>query len=251
MKRDFIKTRNIRNFIGAMQDLWNRADGIEGMGLVIGERGQGKTRASVWYHSNVEDSLYIRAKANWRPSWMMREIAAELGLPGDRVIENLHFQIINALRERPRLIFIDEIKHCLTSSRLIETCRDIYDESKTPIVFLAEVGAERSLARFPALFDRFNQIVHFTRLDNEDIEKIIATMLEVEMDAEAQQVFIDLVEKRFRPIIIGLFKIERWSKSSKIERVNASHVRRILGKAGSSRSSIAQPKKMASVALTA
>lgn len=248
MRRELVRVKNVDRFIGAMQNLWNRVDGIEGMGLVVGERGQGKTRVAIWYHSNVENTLYVRAKANWRPSWMMREIAAELGLPGDRIIENLQFQIVSCLRLQPRLIFIDEIGHCLATSKLIETCRDIYDESGSPIVFLAEIGAERGLARFPALFDRFNQIVHFTRLDNEDMEKIITTMLEIEIDDEARQIFIDLTERRFRPTVINLFKVERWCKTSKVEKVTTSHIMRILGKASSSRSSTGQPKKAASIA---
>jgi DNA transposition AAA+ family ATPase len=228
MKRGFVRVKNVDKFVGAMENLLNKADGIEGMGLVIGEKGIGKTRTAVWYLANVEETVYVRAKANWRPAWMLREIVGELGIAGDRTIENLHYQTVNALLERPRLIFIDEVKHLLTSSRLVETVKDLHDGSGCPIVLLGEIGAERSLARFASLFDRFNQIVRFTRLDNEDMEKIITAMLEIEMDAEGRQTFIDLTEKRLRPAIINLFKVERWCKATKIETVSSQHVRGVL-----------------------
>ena len=249
MKRDIlVQVKNVRRFIEAMQDLWNRAVGIEGMGLVIGERGMGKTRTSIWYVANVLDTIYCRAKANWSPGWMYREILFELGMAGDRILEHLHNQAVSALKERPRMIFVDEIKHLLTSSRLIESLKDLHDASGCPIVFLAETGEERALARFVSLFDRFNQIVQLTQLDAEDIEMIITSLMEIEMDEEARKAFIDLTEKRFRPTIIGLFKLERWCKTMKVEPITASHVRGILaGKGALSRNRTIQPKKAATI----
>ncbi len=41
MKRVFVKTKNVKNFITMMNNLQQRADGVPGMGLLYGEPGLG------------------------------------------------------------------------------------------------------------------------------------------------------------------------------------------------------------------
>lgn len=229
MKREFVKgIKNVARFVGAMDALWSRQAGIEGLGLVIGEKGLGKTRTAIWYMANHEDSIYIRAKTNWKPSWMYRDMNFELGLPPVRSVEETYGQIVNALRERPRLIILDEIGRCISSEKLMESLRDVHDETSAPLVFMGEVGTDRRLGRFEALFDRFNQIVRFARYDAEDVATIAASLLEMHIDDEGLQAFSELVEKRFRPAVIALNRLERWARDNKVEQLTGQHVHGVL-----------------------
>jgi DNA transposition AAA+ family ATPase len=229
MKREFVKgIKNVTRYVGAMEALWAREAGIEGLGLVMGEKGLGKTRTAIWYMANNDDAIYIRAKTNWKPSWMLRDINWELGLPPMRSVEELYGQIVNALREKPKLIMIDEINRCVGSEKLMETLRDVHDETATPLVFMGEVNVDHKIGKFAALQDRFNQVVRFARYDAEDIATIVRALLDVEITDDGLAAFTELVEKRFRPTVIALNRLEKWARANKMELLDGQHVKGVL-----------------------
>ena len=58
MKKTFVKTNNVKNFISMMNNLQNRAEGVPGLGLVYGEPGLGKTYTIMWW-AMQNSSIYI------------------------------------------------------------------------------------------------------------------------------------------------------------------------------------------------
>lgn len=48
MKKIFIKTRNVRNFIGLVEALKSKPKNIPKMGLIYGEPGLGKSQTALW-----------------------------------------------------------------------------------------------------------------------------------------------------------------------------------------------------------
>lgn len=48
MKKIFVKTQNIKNFIGLVENLINKPQNIPKMGLVYGEPGLGKSQTALW-----------------------------------------------------------------------------------------------------------------------------------------------------------------------------------------------------------
>jgi hypothetical protein len=75
---------------------------------------------------------------------------------------------------------------------------------------------------------------------------IVEKTLEVEITEDGLGAFLDLSERRFRPVVIALFRIERWAKSTKTSPITGDHVRRILtGKSGVSKSTFQPARKVA------
>ena len=49
MRKVFVKTKNVKQFISMVGNLQNRAEGVPGMALVYGEPGLGKTQTINWW----------------------------------------------------------------------------------------------------------------------------------------------------------------------------------------------------------
>lgn len=57
MNKTFIKTQNVRNFIGLIENLQNKPKNIPKMALVYGEPGLGKSQTALWLACKY-DAIY-------------------------------------------------------------------------------------------------------------------------------------------------------------------------------------------------
>ena len=60
MKNIFAMTDNVELFVALANSLEKRDRGVDGMGLVFGDPGLGKSRTAIWYADKV-NAVY------WRP----------------------------------------------------------------------------------------------------------------------------------------------------------------------------------------
>ncbi len=60
MNRIFVKTTNVKNFIGLDENLLNKPKNIPKMGLLYGEHGLGKSQTALWLTCKY-DEIYLRA----------------------------------------------------------------------------------------------------------------------------------------------------------------------------------------------
>ena len=59
MNKTFVKTQNVRNFIGLIENLQNKPKNIPKMALVYGEAGLGKSQTPLWLACKY-DAIYLR-----------------------------------------------------------------------------------------------------------------------------------------------------------------------------------------------
>lgn len=212
MKHEMAMTKNVRRFLGAVRELSQRGPGLEGMGLLGGEPGEGKT-TTLAYVSNLVNGVYVRANACWTVTAMLAEICHELGLPRQRLKHPMINGIIGAMLVEPRPIFVDEADYLLRSFDMLDTLRDIYDMVPGACVIL--VGMEELAAKVRAngrFARRVTQWVEFSGLDVADAVTLAATVCEV-------GVARDLVEHLHREtrgnvgrMVVGLTRIESLGK---------------------------------------
>ena len=77
MKKIFVKTKNVKNFIGLVENLQNKPKNIPKMGLVYGEPGLGKSQTALWLACKY-DAIYLRATNLMTGRWLLEEIAKEM-----------------------------------------------------------------------------------------------------------------------------------------------------------------------------
>lgn len=106
MNKIFVKTQNVRNFIGLIENLINKPKNIPKMGLVYGEPGLGKSQTALWLACKY-DGIYLRASNLMTGRWLLEEIVKELDeIPRFLTSDNFNI-VVKKLKENYQVITID------------------------------------------------------------------------------------------------------------------------------------------------
>lgn len=226
MKRVFVRTQNVKSFIGLVENLINKPNNITKMGLVYGESGLGKSQTAIWLSAKY-DGIYLRCSNLMTGRWLLEELVKELDeIPRYLTSDNFN-TCVKKLKENPQVIIIDEIDYLINDKRAIETLRDIHDETNCPIIFVGMGLAHKKIERFKHLFDRFSEIVKFETFTIADLKEIIEQLSEILVTAEA----IEIIHKkynRFRQIIQLINHLEIIAKENNLTEISEDTVRAIL-----------------------
>lgn len=226
MKKIFVKTTNVKNFIGLVENLINKPKNIPKMGLVYGEPGLGKSQTALWLACKY-DGIYLRASNLMTGRWLLEEIVKELDeIP--RFLSSDNFNVvIKKLKQNPQVIFIDEIDYLMNNYKSIETLRDIHDETGCPIIFIGMGLVHRKLERYKHLFDRFSEIVKFETFGVNDVSQIFNQLSEVPFIPDAIE-YIYPKYNRFRQIVQLINHVEIIAKENNIQEITQEIMRELV-----------------------
>lgn len=226
MKKIFIKTRNVRNFIGLVEALKNKPKNIPKMGLIYGEPGLGKSQTALWLACKY-DGIYIRASNLMTSRWLVEEIVREMDeLPRYLTSDNFNV-VISKLIQKPKIIFVDEIDYLMNNYKSVETLRDIHDKTDCPIIFVGMGLALRKLERYKHLYDRFSEIVKFETFGVNDIAQIINQLAEIQFTPDSIE-YIHKKYNRFRQIVQLINQMEIFAKDNNLTEINLEVIQHIL-----------------------
>ncbi len=170
------------------------------------------------------DGIFVRTKKLMTGRWLLEEIVAELGEQPERRVSDLYRQARTLLLERPRVVFVDEVDYLCHDARIIETLRDLHDDTGNPFVLIGMGMADKKLARYRHLYDRFSEIVKFTELTEADVKTIADEMCEVKIKEDAVK-YIYSQANRFRKILIYLYRSEHIARTNNLKEISAEHLR--------------------------
>ncbi len=226
MNRIFVKTTNVKNFIGLVVNLLNKPKNIPKMGLIYGEPGLGKSQTALWLACKY-DAIYLRATNLMTGRWLLEEIAKEMDeIPRYLTSDNFNL-IVQKLKQKPQLIIVDEIDYLINNLKTIEILRDIHDETDCPIIFVGMGLALKKLERYKHLFDRFSEIVKFETFSINDLKQIFDQLSEVPFTPDAIE-FIHKKYNRFRQIVQLINQLEIVVKDNNLMEITKEIVEQIL-----------------------
>lgn len=226
MKKIFVKTQNVKNFIGLVENLVNKPKNIPKMGLVYGEPGLGKSQTALWLACKY-DGIYLRASNLMTGRWLLEEMVKELDeIPRFLTSDNFNI-VVKKLKQNPQVIFIDEIDYLMNNYKTIETLRDIHDETNCPIIFIGMGLAHRKLERYTHLYDRFSEILKFETFGVNDLSKIINQLSEVTFTPGAIE-YIHSKYNRFRQIVQLINQMETFVKDNNLVEITKEIMEQIL-----------------------
>lgn len=226
MKKIFVKTTNVKNFIGLVENLINKPKNIPKMGLVYGEPGLGKSQTALWLACKY-DAIYLRATNLMTGRWLLEEMVKELDeIPRFLTSDNFNI-VVKKLKQKPQVIFIDEIDYLVNNYKTIETLRDIHDETGCPIIFIGMGLAHRKLERYKHLYDRFSEILKFETFGVDDLSQIIGKLSEITFTPDAIE-YIHTKYNRFRQIIQLINQMETFVKDNNLAEINMEVISQIL-----------------------
>lgn len=226
MNRIFVKTTNVKNFIGLVENLLNKPKNIPKMGLIYGEPGLGKSQTALWLACKY-DAIYLRATNLMTGRWLLEEIVKEMDeIPRYLTSDNFNL-IVQKLKQKPQLIIVDEIDYLMNNLKTIEILRDIHDETNCPIIFVGMGLAHKKLERYKHLFDRFSEIVKFETFGVNDLSQIVSQLSEVTFTPDAVE-YIHSKFNRFRQIVQLINKMETFAKDNNLTEITKEITEQIL-----------------------
>jgi len=220
MKAKFVKTENTLRFLSALSALQERGASEACLMVVDGEPGLGKTEALDWWATH-QDCLFIRAKKEWTPAWMMRDILSELRIIPEHSFEKMYKQAITALMARNMqavtndetfAVVVDEVDHIARSQRLMDTLRDMSDSLEIPFIFVGMGKVRHHIQRFPQIASRVGQYVQFERASLEDVAALVSGLCEVEVKPDLVEFLHKMSGGLFREALEGIAAIERFGR---------------------------------------
>lgn len=219
MRQVFVETKNYLEFIGAMTAMEARGADECLFVIVDGLPGLGKTTILQRWAA-MESCVYLRAKTEWKPYWMLGELLVGLGVQTvPNGYENRFRACIGALGER-RLaaetarqqfaIIIDEADHVSAKSALVENLRDLTDLTHVPFVLVGMGRIRDNLTKHPATASRVNRYVPFQPADFDGVSQFLAEKCEVRV-APDLAAFVTQATRGFnREILEAIRSIERF-----------------------------------------
>ena len=226
MKKIFVKTTNVKNFIGLVESLINKPKNIPKMGLVYGEPGLGKSQTALWLACKY-DGIYLRASNLMTGRWLLEELVKELDeIPRFLTSDNFNI-VVKKLKQNPQIIFIDEIDYLINNYKTIETLRDIHDETNCPIIFVGMGLVHRKLERYKHLYDRFSEILKFEIFGVNDLSQIFDQLAEIKITLEAIE-YIHKKFNRFRQIVQLINQLEIIARENNLDEINMEVISQIL-----------------------
>ena len=226
MNKIFVKTTNVKNFIGLVENLLNKPKNIPKMGLIYGEPGLGKSQTALWLACKY-DAIYLRATNLMTGRWLLEEIAKEMDeIPRYLTSDNFNL-IVQKLKQKPQLIIVDEIDYLMNNLKTIEILRDIHDKTDCPIIFVGMGLAHKKLERYKHLFDRFSEIVKFETFGVDDLSQIVSQLSEVTFTPDAVE-YIHSKFNRFRQIVQLINQMETFAKDNNLTEITKEITEQIL-----------------------
>ena len=223
MHKLFVKTRNVKNFIGLMNNLIDKSNEVPKMGLIYGDPGLGKTQTAVWWATN-NDAVYVRAQNKMTCRWLLEKIVYELGESPSRKMADLIEQCITHLRLKPQVIIIDEVDYLINRHRIVETLRDLHDLTGVPIVLIGMQEAKTKLGKYRHLYDRISEIIEFKPFSKDDLDVIVEELSEIKITDEAKEIFFEKTN-RFRQVIKGISLLENLAKTNGLNKIDVKQVK--------------------------
>jgi DNA transposition AAA+ family ATPase len=224
--------KNVKRFVYGVNELVERSHVLEGLGVVSGNAGTGKT-TTIAFTRNRFNAVAVECSINWGVKDMLQDLAYELHLSTEGTVVSLQRDVIEKLRKTRRPIFLDEADKILPKrksdwrkpsvTRRIETLREIYDRSKVPLVFIGEELSARILDAEAHFQRRITQRVEFGGLDADDVRTVAEAVCEVEVGADLLAQLSGASEGIVDRVVRGLDQVEKFARVNGLARVDLSH----------------------------
>lgn len=226
MKRTFIRTKNVKRFVGLMDELQKLPPNIPKLALVYGEHGLGKTHSIIWWATR-NDAIYVRANNEMTQNGLLKAIVEELGERAYFYMQENYNLILKHLKQNPQIVIVDEVDYLVGSKNVIEILRDIQDNTGVPIILVGMGAMDKKIARFKHFEDRIYKKLRFEHFSPDDIKEILEQITEIKFTEDAI-LYLSTRTNQFRQLVKLLEKIEKLSQRNSINEFDEYTLKGIL-----------------------
>lgn len=157
-----------------VEKLINRHAGLPGIGVLYGPPGRGKSMAAGAMVATYR-AYYIQVAQAWRVKSLLEKILKEMGIvipKKCRTEADLLDLVTGQLAASRRPLILDEADRLVAKGPMIETVRDIYEQSRAPILLIGSENLRPSLREYDTTHSRVRQWVEALPVSLEDAIKL-------------------------------------------------------------------------------
>ena len=179
MKHHFVETENATRFKASIEMLEQRG-AMEAGGLLVTAR-PGEGKSTVVDHWAVRSgAVYLRAKTEWTPHYMMLELAQALDVDTRGKAKDVFARVQARIAAEQVPIIIDEVEHALRNgAACLEQVRDISDLSEVIVVLIGMEQARGRISRHMQLASRIGYVCEFKPATLVDVKLSCAQLCEI------------------------------------------------------------------------
>lgn len=243
MKKEHVSTRNVERIYGAIGAVEARLSNqeVNGLCVIVGKPGLGKTMALQSYHVMQSTSRRIRtyllrALDLWTVPSMLEALLDTVEL-GSRSVPyrktEMFDSLVKHLSRRPAVILIDEIHRIARRASMIEVLKDIHDLTPCAIVMAGEERAERKLLQCSeSFYDRVNRgaIVRLKDYTADDVKKMVQYRCEIPVEDAVCKAVYNAFGKSMREITQVILDIEEFSALNGVKEFGLREWDRMTGR---------------------
>lgn len=218
MKSTFVETSNVKRFHSALTALNRRGAGEACLMVIDGVPGLGKT-TTLQHWATKNHCIYLRAKNQWKASWMLNELLEEMRLMPPHRFEDKFKLTLGQLGQRQDramvddqsfAVIIDEADFISRNKDCMETMRDLSDALEVPVIFVGMGKIRSNLTRFPQVTSRVAEYVQFEPANKTDVKALIEGLCEVQVDDDMIGLIHKVSKGYNREIKEAIASMERW-----------------------------------------
>lgn len=211
---------NEQRFHAAIKTVENRGAPESSWLLVEGDPGFGKSKL-LFRHAMQKSCIFVRAKADWTPNWLLRDLCAQIGITPSARTEAMSNNVAAELCKNQPTIIIDEIDHAARSLRVLETIRDLTDTSEVMLIAGGMKGCFATMKRYPQIRSRISEVVPFAPASADDIKVIAEKLTEIRLADDLVAIIQRETNGQLRAVMNALARIEARMRNTR-EKITAA-----------------------------
>jgi DNA transposition AAA+ family ATPase len=243
-QNELVTTINVKRAMNMINYLMKRPKTeMDGMGLISGVPGVGKTRFAKQFAIQY-DFVYIRLQDTMTAKSMLTRLHIQLkekynvasktkGSANELL--NMCISIINSIEEDV-IILIDESDYAFAKKRILNTLRDINDDTTAIIILCGMENSRKELLKAdPYYFDRFPSFIEFNRLSVKDIHSVVCEISDFKIENDVTKLIHQRTKGALRPVIQMLYAIETYAKNKQKTTITYEDAREILNESAAAK----------------
>jgi DNA transposition AAA+ family ATPase len=215
------KLRNVAAFVGLVQRLQDRQDGVPGLATFYGPSGYGKSVAG-GFASNQSQAYFVQVKSCWTRKSLCAAILADMSVKAARTVPEMVEQICAHLARTQRPLIIDEADY-LANSKMIEIVRDIYEGSFAGIVLIGEETLPQTLQQWDRVHNRMMDWVRAEPAEARDVVQLARIYCpDIALDSALMGRLLADSHASVRRIVVNLVKVHEHAMTRGLTSVTAA-----------------------------
>jgi DNA transposition AAA+ family ATPase len=163
--------RNIAVLDSLLRRAINREAHLPGIVTFSGPSGFGKSTA-VGYVAAQHNAIYVEVRSIWTKKSFLEALAKALGIYRAATVAAMADQISEELSKSQQPLMLDEGDN-LIERNLVELVRDIYEQSKAPVVLIGEEALPQKLRKWERFHGRVMDWAQALPADASDVETLV------------------------------------------------------------------------------